>query len=232
MSAVFAGSSAAHAQILPVPPGWQLDRVVLLSRHGVRSPTATNQELDQYASTPWPSWPVAPGYLTPRGGELMELMGRYYRVLYGGRGLVQTDDCPAEGTVAGWADSDQRTRSSGAALLAGMYPRCRGVSVGSLENPATPDPLFRPLPSASCPMNPAANRAAILARIGGDFTSVTREYSGPLTAMSSVLCPTGTSFSGAKCVAPSTLSSLEVKPNAQFGIGGPIGIGSTAAEIL
>jgi len=232
LSAVLAGRSAAHAQILPVPPGWQLERAVLLSRHGVRSPSATNQELDRYASTPWPSWPVPPGYLTPRGGELMALMGRYYRVLYGGRGLVQTDDCPAAGTVAGWADSEQRTRLSGAALLSGMYPRCRGVPLGSLENAATPDRLFNPRPSASCPMDPAANRAAILERIGGDFTSVTREYSGPLTTMASVLCPAGTSASGARCVAPGTLSSLEVKRDGRIGIRGPVGVGSTAGEIF
>src|SRR5215475_5760916 len=129
LSAMLAGLSSAHAQILPVPPGWQLERAVLLSRHGVRSTSETNQELDRYAATPWPSWPVPPGYLTPRGGELMGLMGRYYRVLYGGRGLVQTDDCPAAGTVAGWADSEQRTRLSGAALLSGMYPRCRRGAV-------------------------------------------------------------------------------------------------------
>ncbi|HYR66322.1 MAG TPA: histidine-type phosphatase, partial [Reyranella sp.] len=119
-----AGLSAAHAQIPPVPPGWQLERAVLLSRHGVRAPTESNEELDQHAVTPWPAWPVAPGFLTPRGAELMRLMGAYYRVLYGGRGLVQADDCPPAGTVAAWSDVDQRTRVSGASLLAGIYPRC------------------------------------------------------------------------------------------------------------
>src|SRR5215470_15887287 len=133
LSALLAGWSSAHAQ-MPVPPGWQLERAVLLSRHGLRSPIETNEELDKHAATPWPVWPVPPGYLTPRGGELLGLMGRYYRVLYGGRGLVQTDDCPAPGTVAGWADSEQRTRISGAMLLAGMYPRCPRVPLGSLEN--------------------------------------------------------------------------------------------------
>jgi 4-phytase/acid phosphatase len=79
-------------------------------------------------------------------------------------------------------------------------------------------------------MDPATNRAAILARIGGDFTSVTREYSQPLTEMAAALCPTGTSVTGARCAAPSTLSSLEVGPNGHVAIKGPIGVGSTAAE--
>ncbi len=95
---------AASAEILPTPPGWQIERAVLVNRHGVRSPTAANEELDKYSATPWPTWPVEPGFLSPRGEELMRLMGGYYRVLYGGRGLVQADDCPAVGTVAAWTD--------------------------------------------------------------------------------------------------------------------------------
>ena len=79
---LLAGLSPAGAQILPVPPGWQMERAVLLSRHGVRAPIESNQELDQFAATPWPVWPVPPSYLTPRGAELMRQMGGYYRVLY------------------------------------------------------------------------------------------------------------------------------------------------------
>ena len=32
----------AAAQILPIPPGWHMERAILLSRHGVRSPTKSN----------------------------------------------------------------------------------------------------------------------------------------------------------------------------------------------
>ena len=109
-------SRAGHAQILPIPPGWQMERAVLLSRHGVRAPLQSPEELDRHAATPWPTWPVTPGGLTPRGAELCDLMGRYYRVLYGGRGLIQSDDCPPRGTVAVWADFDQRTRASAISL--------------------------------------------------------------------------------------------------------------------
>src|SRR5262249_1386905 len=93
VSVMLAGLPSAHAQ-LPVPPGWQFERAVLIIRHGVSAPIQSNAELDAHAASPWPSWPVGPGYLTPRGFELMQLMGTYYRVLFGGRGLVQSDDCP------------------------------------------------------------------------------------------------------------------------------------------
>ena len=46
------------------------------------------------AATPWPDWPVPAGELTPRGYRLMTIMGRYYRVLYGGSGLVESNICP------------------------------------------------------------------------------------------------------------------------------------------
>jgi 4-phytase/acid phosphatase len=229
LSALLAGWSSAHAQI-PVPPGWQLERAVLLSRHGLRSPIETNEELDKHAATPWPVWPVPPGYLTPRGGELLGLMGRYYRVLYGGRGLVQSDDCPPTGTVAVWTDTDQRTRQSGAALIAGMYPRCPGVAAGSQKDGTGLDPLFQAPPSASCPMDAAANQAAILARIGGNFSSVTREYAGPLGTMQGILCPPHGQGGARRCNVMSTPSSLEARPNGGISIKGPFGVASTAAE--
>ena len=230
IATLLAGLSPASAQILPVPPGWQLERAVLLSRHGVRAPIESNQELDQFAATPWPVWPVPPSYLTPRGAELMRQMGGYYRVLYGGRGLVQADDCPPAGTVAAWADIEQRTRVSGVSLLAGMYPRCANLSLRNQDDPTVPDPLFHPLPSASCPMDPASNRAAILARIGGNFNSVLREYGPQLSAMQATLCPPGVSTGGRSCGLPMTPPSLDVRADGKITIKGPFGLGSTAAE--
>ena len=88
VSAVLAGLSPAAAQI-PIPPGWQAERVVSLVRDGVHAPLQT--DVEKRVATPWPVWPVQPGFLTPHGTELMRLMGGYYRALQGGRGLTQTD---------------------------------------------------------------------------------------------------------------------------------------------
>lgn len=220
----------ASAQILPIPPGWQMERAILLSRHGVRSPLKSNEEMDKHVAQAWPTWPVPPGFLTPRGAELMRLMGRYYRVLYGGRGLVQSDDCPPLNTVAAWTDVDQRTRFTGAALFAGMYPRCASPLLRNQNDITVPDPLFYPTPTPSCPMDGAANRAAVLARIGGDFSSVLREYAPQLSLMQATLCPPGMTAPGHYCGLPSEPSAVRVERNGWLAITGPIGIGSTAAE--
>ncbi len=228
-----AGIAPAAAQLLPTPPGWQIERAVLLSRHGVRSPTLPNAELDRIAATPWPRWPVEPGFLTPHGEEAMRLMGGYYRVLYGGRGLVQADNCPQPNTVAAWTDIDQRTRASGAALLAGMYPRCADLPLRNQADFTRPDPLFRPTPTASCPMDAAANRKAILDRIGGSFASVERDHAPQLSMMRSVLCPgdaTATAAPGGRCGDAGTASQIRTESGGRVRLAGPLGVAGMAAE--
>jgi 4-phytase/acid phosphatase len=219
----------ASAQLLPIPPGWQLERAVLLSRHGVRAPLQANDEMDRFAATPWPAWSVQPGFLTPHGAELLRLMGRYYRVLYGGRGLIEADDCPPPNTVAAWTDLDQRTRNSAAALMTGMYPRCATPYVRNQDDPSVPDPLFHPPPTASCPMDPAADRAALLARIGGNFDSVLREYGPQLKLAQDALCPPRAAGSRA-CGLTSAPAAVTVGERNRLRLTGPIGIGSLVGE--
>jgi 4-phytase/acid phosphatase len=219
----------ATAQILPIPPGWQLHRAVLLSRHGVRAPEKPNSEIDKWAATPWPTWPVPPAFLTPRGEELMRQMGAYYRLLYGGRGLVQADVCPERGTVSAWTDLDQRTRVTGAAILAGMYPRCANVNLRNQDDPTVRDPLFHPGATASCPIDAAADRAAVLARIGGNFDSVLREYAPQLSLMQATLCPPSLN-PGRQCGLPSEAPAVKTWPDGAVDITGPIEIGASAGE--
>src|SRR5690242_3059343 len=56
--------------------------VVILTRHGVRSPITNLEELNAFSSEPWPDWGVPSGDLTPRGRKLMELLGAYYRAYF------------------------------------------------------------------------------------------------------------------------------------------------------
>ena len=55
----------------PVGDAPQLVKVVVLSRHGVRSPTQSEETLKGWSTHNWPEWPVHRGELTPRGAALV-----------------------------------------------------------------------------------------------------------------------------------------------------------------
>jgi hypothetical protein len=98
--------------------------VVIVSRHGVRSPTGKLDELNHYSSQPWPLWSVPPGYLTEHGAQLMTLMGAYDRALLAEEGLLTQNGCEDAARTRILADSDQRTRETGRALATGLAPGC------------------------------------------------------------------------------------------------------------
>src|SRR2546426_335144 len=66
---------------------------VILTRHGVRSPTWTAEQLNAYSSDPWPNWGVPPGNLIPQGSKLMTLFGSYYRLYFSAAGLLHATGC-------------------------------------------------------------------------------------------------------------------------------------------
>jgi 4-phytase / acid phosphatase len=138
------------------PAGRHLRLVVILARHGVRSPTWTQARLDSYSSLPWPPWDVPPGYLTSRGFDLVKRLGAFDRASLAADGLLPNGCADSVNTFV-WADTDQRTRESGRALAEGLFPGCPPpvhTAAGA------PDPLFHPPASTA---NPARAKAAYLA---------------------------------------------------------------------
>ena len=227
VSTLMAGLAPAGAQVPAIPPGWQTERVIMISRHSVQAPSQSPEELARFASSPWPSWPVAPGDLTPRGADLGHQLGQYYRILYGGRGLIEEAICPQPGTVVLWVDFDKRTEYAALSTLGGLYMRCMTPILKHQADLSKPDPLFHPQPSSSCPMDAASNRAAILARIGGDFSSVLREYAPQLSLLQSPLCPPG---SGGTCGLQAEAPAIVPDPAGGVAMKGPVAIGAMASE--
>jgi 4-phytase/acid phosphatase len=124
-------------------PPLQLRYVVIISRHGVRSPTWKTERLNQYSTEPWPEWSVPPGNLTPHGQALMKLLGAYYREWLSGEGLLHRTGCEDASRVYVYADTEQRTLESSRALAETLLPGC-AVAVHS-QPPGSKDPLFDPL---------------------------------------------------------------------------------------
>ncbi len=120
----------------------KLQMVIVLSRHGVRSPLTAQADLDKYSAAPWPKWEVAPGILTAHGYQLMKMFGNWDRTKFAAEGLFAPTGCDDAGHVTILADTDERTRETGKALAEGIFPNCN-IEVHSRPDGVT-DPLFSP----------------------------------------------------------------------------------------
>jgi len=196
--------------------------VVVVSRHGVRSPTDPN-ELTPYAAKPWPAWQVPPGNLTPRGATLMGYMGASYRALYAGAGLLPQAGCPAPDAVYVWADVDQRTKATALALLDGLAPQC-GLS--AQDAGAAVDPLFHALPALG-KADVATASASVLGSTGGDPGAIVAAYGALFARIDAIL-----GCDGGACRRVSSVgSSLQTSSKTGLaGVGGAIDLASTAVE--
>src|SRR5262249_35958810 len=107
-------------------PAPQLVYTVMVIRHGVRSPTWTDDRLRAYSSAPWPSWKVQPGELTAHGGEMIQALGAYYGAALRESGLLpRNPSCADTARAFLWADVDQRTMETARALGKGLVSNCQ-----------------------------------------------------------------------------------------------------------
>jgi 4-phytase/acid phosphatase len=195
-------------------------RVVLLMRHGVRSPTHEPALSPAIAPDPWPAWPVAPGYLTPHGAQAISILGAYDRALFAAQGLLPAAGCPAAGTVLIYADVDERTVKTGEAYADGLAPGCGIVT----QHAATKeDPLFSSLDGAG-PFDAGKAKAAMLAVAGGDLNHIVAAHAALFDAMQAALDPGGSAFLDL----PARLSIQQ--PDDLPKLSGPVDEGSSAAE--
>jgi 4-phytase/acid phosphatase len=218
----------------------ELRYVVYLSRHGVRSPTSKAELYNRYSTSPWPSWPVQPGYLTPHGFHLMELFGSFDRAQLATQGLLSANGCADASHVTIYADSDQRTQQTGKAIAQGLMPGC-DLSVLSLPE-GTNDPLFHAAAhrglNASAVQDAALAKAAIAGRIGDDPTNLTRAYYPQIAALDHILATCGNTPASSN--EPSQrISLMDIPATLSEGTGdhlaelrGPLATASTLSENL
>jgi 4-phytase/acid phosphatase len=147
-------------------PGERLEKVVILSRHGVRAAMSSPERLEEASARPWPRFDVPPGRLTAQGEVLSELMGGYFRQLYVAQGLLRPGDC---GAAYYWANVTQRTIATAQAIGLALSPGC-AAPVNTVGEGRF-DPLFEPIKAGVVAPDAALARAAVAGRVGGDLTA-------------------------------------------------------------
>ncbi|MEI9992591.1 MAG: histidine-type phosphatase [Rhizomicrobium sp.] len=207
---------AAGAQAAPV-----LERVVIVERHGVRSPTKPPEAYAAFAAQPWPAWPAAPGELTDHGAEALHRIGAALREHYARTGLFAAQGCPSG--VFLWADNaDSRTLASAAAVAEGLSPDC-AVPVKSAP-PGDDDPLFHG--AKLCRLDSKEAAQALRTRLARVVARNRAGYARANAALRGILRPQACLASADCALAGDNRVSDDGK------LSGPLDTGSTLAENL
>ncbi|WP_010545958.1 histidine-type phosphatase [Sphingomonas elodea] len=174
------------AEARPQPPS-RIERVVLLMRHGVRSPLVGEVPPATRTGSPWPRWRAADEQVTPHGSAALLALGRGDRRWLAATGLIPAKGCPAPTAIRIWTNSSPRTIATGHAYAKGFAAGCT-LAVGHRPE-GTNDPLFEPLGAHPAGFDAARAVESILAYTGG-AEALTRRHAAGLALLEQVLaCP-------------------------------------------
>jgi len=211
----------------------RLTFVLILARHGVRAPSSPPGALYRYSVRAWPSWHVAPDYLTPHGYKLLRQFGKWDRAWIARQHLLTPSGCEAPAIYI-YTDSDERTIQSGHALAEGLSPEC-ALTIHSRPE-GHRDPLFHFSPVSLDAATRAAMLTSVRQRMGGSPNAFTAAHQSELNLLQSIL-------NGCKPDAPCTTTrgrpqlrldeirnSVNINPQGEVSLHGPVFKGASLAE--
>ncbi len=216
--AVMAAPMAMAAET-PVQ-GWQLDRVVLVMRHGVRPPTKA-EPLPDIPHQPWPAWDVGWGELSHHGEAAVARLATFDRATYA---ALLPVGCPAATDIRAVADSDQRTVRTAQVYVAAMFPQC-AVPVEH-RAPGEVDPRFSPFEGEPVLGSGAALAAASGALPTGGLTALDRQLAPQLAALDAIIA------CGAADCALAARPTTIAAPGGRIKLSGGLALGASLAETL
>lgn len=103
--------------------GYELDQVLIISRHNIRSPLSGGGSLlEQITPHEWFEWTSNPSELSVKGGQLETAMGQFFRKYIEAKGMISENWIPEEGEVRFYANSMQRTIATSEFFASGLLP--------------------------------------------------------------------------------------------------------------
>ena len=123
---------------------YTLDKVVVLSRHNMRSPLSDGSSvLSQVTPHQWFNWTSRASELSLKGGVLETIMGQYFRKWLESEDFIPENYIPKDGEVRFYSNSMQRTIATAQYFSSGMLP-VANVTIEHLYAPSRMDDVFNP----------------------------------------------------------------------------------------
>ncbi|MGB9098260.1 histidine-type phosphatase [Erwinia sp.] len=166
---------------------YTLEKVVEVSRHGVRPPTpGDRQSIEAGTQRSWPRWLTEDGNLTGHGYTAVWLKAGYEAQRYRQLGLLRAG-CPSADDVYIRSSPLQRTQASAEAYSAAAFPGC-GVAVHALEKD---DVLFAfPAGKVSEEQKTQYKQEAFIA-LGGTPEQAQQRLQPQIDALKEAVCRSG-----------------------------------------
>jgi 4-phytase/acid phosphatase len=226
------GSGTAHAS------SSTLEKVIVLGRHGVRSPLQTNEKLAAYSHSVWPAWDAPPGFLTSHGRALMTSLGAFYQSFYTAEGLFKGEGCDRARSTYVWSDTDERDVATAGGFVAGLFPGC-DVPIHRLSGEDEVDPVVHPLKAHIGHPDKAEAAAEVLGSVGGDADNVKIAYMPAFLTLDRILGGCGKTTCDGEVAGRQMLFNMkaDIEPAEDDDhlireSKGPLGVASTLSEIL
>ncbi|WON78410.1 bifunctional glucose-1-phosphatase/inositol phosphatase [Serratia sp. UGAL515B_01] len=217
---LFSGAAMAENE------GYQLEQVLVMSRHNLRAPLANNGSvLAQSTPKVWPQWDAQGGLLTTKGGVLEVYMGHYFADWLKQTGLLPQEGCPANDSVYVYANSLQRTVATAQFFTSGAFPGC-DIRVHHQDKMGEMDPTFNPIITDSSEVFGQQALSAMNAKLASlKLDNAYKQLAQIIDYEESAACKTDN-----HCDLTTEPSKMSAVPGKEPGVTGPLKVGNSLVD--
>ncbi|WP_411704427.1 bifunctional glucose-1-phosphatase/inositol phosphatase [Edaphovirga cremea] len=216
------------------PDGYQLEKVLIMSRHGIRAPLVNYGDV-LAESTPhkWPVWQTEGGLLTPKGGLVEENVGQYFRAWLADTKLLPAGSCPTAQQVFTYANSLPRTIDTAKHFVIGAFPDCN-ITVNHQAEIGKMDPTFNPIITADVTDEFKEKALSSLAQHAGDggIDGLNQRLKPNYALLEEVMDYKNSKLckQDKQCDISAQPSSVTLVKDKEPGISGPLRVGTGASD--